>query len=133
MNKNQIINDENFLCGLSLKDKNIEVLLVYIGFENVQYYFFWNNELIFSGNDYKPSPLYDQDSLDSLISLLGFLTLKKGDTDSEYFKDYTKKQFEWSESIENEDLRTLVSDFEYLESEYHKQAKKYFKKAYYTA
>lgn len=133
MKKEQIINDENFLCGLSLKDKNIDVLLVYIGSEKVQYYFFWNDELIFSGNDYKPSPLYDQDSLDSLISLLDFLTLKKGDTDNEYFENYTEKQFKWSESFENEGLRTRVSDFENKDGEYFKQSKRYFKKAYFTA
>lgn len=128
MTKEYIKKDENFLCGLELPDQKVDVYLVYTGTEKVQYYFFLEGELLFSGNDFRPSPLFDIDSLDSIASLLGFLTLGKGDTDNEYFKDYTPDQFKWSESSECADLSCIISDYEVKDSEYHKPAKKRLKK-----
>ncbi len=47
---------------------------------------------IFVGEDFCCAPGFASDSDDSLRSLLGFLTLKPGDTDSEYFESYTDEQ-----------------------------------------
>lgn len=47
---------------------------------------------IFEGSDYFPSPLNRPLSDKSVNDLMGFLTLKQGDTDSEYFKDYNITQ-----------------------------------------
>lgn len=41
------------------------------------------------------SPLHADDSDESLIALMNFLALKPGDTDKEYFDDYTAIQLDW--------------------------------------
>lgn len=55
-------------------------------------------EVIFQGQDFKPSPCFAIDSLDSVFTLLSFLTLRKRDTDKEYFEDYTEKQLEFRDN-----------------------------------
>ncbi len=52
---------------------------------------------LFEGADFHPSPLCADDSDGSIAALLGFLTLRKGDTDDEYFADYTQIQTDFSE------------------------------------
>ena len=59
------------------------------------YEFYQDDELIFSGQDFHCSPMYAIDSYDSAMSLMGFLTLRPGDTDSEYFDEYTTRQLEF--------------------------------------
>lgn len=120
----EVKQDENFLCGLEFKREKVSVYTVYTGSQYLKYYLFKDEKILFEGNDFKPSLMHNIDSLNSLVSLLGFLTLEKGDTDDEYFKDYTKEQFEWSESCENQTIKLIVSDFDCGESEYMKEAKK---------
>jgi hypothetical protein len=48
--------------------------------------------VLFMGNDFNPSVLHAWDGNDSIASLMGFLTLRPGDTDSEYFEHYTPEQ-----------------------------------------
>lgn len=71
-----------------------------------------NGELIFKGDDYGTSPMFDAHSLDSLIGLLGFLTVKPGDTDDEYFEDYTQEQLDFVNSDLCDELSTIVYDHE---------------------
>ena len=52
---------------------------------------------LFSGEDFHCSPCCAVDSDKTLRSLLGFLTLKPGDTDKEYFDDYTDEQMAFAE------------------------------------
>ena len=47
---------------------------------------------IFEGEDFAGSPLHADDSDETLRSLLGFLTLRPGDTDREYFDSYSERQ-----------------------------------------
>lgn len=47
---------------------------------------------VFEGEDFAGSPLHADDSDATLRSLLGFLTLRLGDTDREYFADYNERQ-----------------------------------------
>lgn len=47
---------------------------------------------LFQGEDFGPSPCFADDSDKAVAALMGFLTLRSGDTDSEYFKDYTPVQ-----------------------------------------
>lgn len=54
-----------------------------------------DREVIFTGDDYSPSPMHCDDSDDSIASLLGFLTVKPGDTDRDYFEDYTERQLQF--------------------------------------
>ncbi len=49
-------------------------------------------ETVFEGEDFSGSPMHADDSDETLRALLGFLTLRPGDTDPEYFMDYTDRQ-----------------------------------------
>ena len=59
-------------------------------------------EPIFEGEDFCASPLHADDSDATLAALLGFLSLQSGDTDSEYFGDYTPRQLEWRDTYAEE-------------------------------
>jgi hypothetical protein len=43
------------------------------------------------------SPLHSVDSDAAVRSAIGFLTLRPGDTDPEYFDDYTRRQLAWAD------------------------------------
>lgn len=51
--------------------------------------------VLFSGADFRPSPMHAIDSDDSVAALMSFLTLRPGDTDREYFDNYTNVQREY--------------------------------------
>lgn len=53
----------------------------------------WHDNPVFEGNDFHSPNGYSME--ESALSLLGFLTLKEGDTDSEYFEQYTPEQIKW--------------------------------------
>jgi len=65
---------------------------------------------IFLGADFHGSPLHATDSDESVVALMGFLTLRPGDTDSEYFESYTPEQLEWAET-EAEELSCAVTEW----------------------
>lgn len=48
--------------------------------------------VVFDAADYGCSPMHSIDGVEAVAGLLGFLTLRKGDTDAEYFEDYTPEQ-----------------------------------------
>ena len=50
---------------------------------------------IFTGEDFCGSPMNADDSDATVASLLGFLTLRPGDTDPEYFERYTPAQLDF--------------------------------------
>jgi hypothetical protein len=50
-----------------------------------------------SQTDFRCSPLDVIDSNETVKCLMGFLTLRQGDIDKEYFDNYTKEQLEFSE------------------------------------
>jgi hypothetical protein len=60
--------------------------------------------IIFEGEDFAGSPMHADDSDETLAALLGFLTLRKGDTDAEYFENYTETQLAWAQSYDAEVL-----------------------------
>lgn len=68
--------------------------------------------VLFEGEDFAGSPLHADDSDETLAALLGFLTLRKGDTDAEHFESYTPEQLAWSASY---DCEILACDVHMLE------------------
>lgn len=52
---------------------------------------------LFRGEDFGPSPLHSIDGDETVASLMGFLTLRPGDTDREYFENYTPAQLAYCE------------------------------------
>lgn len=67
-------------------------------------------DVLFRGADFRPSPMHADDADETLRGLLGFLTLRPGDTDREYFAEYSERQRAFSESSECEYLAFLYSD-----------------------
>jgi hypothetical protein len=64
---------------------------------NISYELKHNNKIMFSGNDYKPSPMHDALSEESARGIIGFLSCRPGwDTDDEYFQNYTEEQKEFA-------------------------------------
>jgi len=86
------------------------------GREVVQYIFHdqrWGyGRRLFHGRDYRPSPMHAVDSPEAIAGLLGFLSLREGDTDSEYFDNYTERQITWRDSARCEELQLLVHELE---------------------
>jgi hypothetical protein len=66
--------------------------------------------VLFSGDDFGPSPMHADDSDATLRGLLGFLTLRPGDTDAEYFADYTPAQMAFAKSDAAQLLAFIYSD-----------------------
>ena len=56
-------------------------------------------KMIFNGSDFCASPFHVIDSDDTVASILGFLSLDDGDTDPEYFDDYTPEQIAWRDEF----------------------------------
>ena len=52
--------------------------------------------VVFTGQDFRGSPMHADDSDRTIGALMGFLTLQKGDTDAEYFANYTPLQLDFS-------------------------------------
>ena len=51
--------------------------------------------VIFDDRDFRPSPLHAWDSDQTVASIMGFLTLRLGDTDRDYFANYSAEQIEF--------------------------------------
>ena len=60
---------------------------------NLSYSLKEGKKVIFKGSDFGPSPMYSIDGDKTVAALLSFLTLKPGDTDPDYFANYTPEQF----------------------------------------
>jgi hypothetical protein len=64
--------------------------------------------VVFAGADFSCSPLHAIASDESLRSLLGFLTLRPGDTDADYFRNYTERQLKFCR--ENAETLSIWAD-----------------------
>lgn len=53
---------------------------------------------IFEGDDFGCSPMDSIDSDSAVAALMGFLTLRPGDTDREYFENHSEEQMEYCSS-----------------------------------
>lgn len=69
-------------------------------------------KIVFAGNDFFASPLDNPTGIDSALALMVFLTVRPGDTDQEYFENYTPDQLSFVQSFECEQLSCTISDME---------------------
>jgi hypothetical protein len=69
-------------------------------------------KVIFEGKEFYTGAGFTADSMRSVECLLGFLTLQIGDTDREYFDNYTKAQFEFINSDTADNLRLWLYERE---------------------
>jgi len=128
----QLLADENLLSTLIMRKLKIACYTFYTGGDHVRYSFWWNGKELFSGKDFKPSILYGIDSLVAMAGLLGRFAVQEGDTDKDYFKNYTPLQIEWSNSAECDHLKEYINDYFNSDSEYHTSAKRTLKRAFKT-
>ena len=70
----------------------------------------FSSDPVFFGVDFCCSPLHTIDSDETVKSLLTFLSLQKGDTDSEYFEGYTETQIQWRDM--HAETLGMVAEFE---------------------
>ncbi|MGB3203702.1 MAG: hypothetical protein WBB28_01800 [Crinalium sp.] len=68
------------------------------------------SEPLFEGNQLRCMP--GRDIIDVFADILGFLTLRPGETDEEYFDSYSPTQLSWLQTNRCEDLRSLVYEIE---------------------
>lgn len=129
MTPSEIKKNDNFAIGFEPKDYNVELYLSFHRSTHMAYHFFLGGKLLFSGTDYRPSPLHSWDGIESVVNLLAFLTCQPGDTDDSYFSDYTADQLEFAKSFLAEELKGLVYDFDSSEPEYKENARKFFEDA----
>lgn len=67
-------------------------------------------KLLFSGEDFGPAPMHCIDSDHAVEALMSFLTLRPGDTDEDYFKNYTPEQLAFCDE-HAEALSACVQDW----------------------
>jgi hypothetical protein len=91
-------------------DEGIAVVLV-PGTPMFSYCMLLDGEVLFEGSDYRPSPLH-RTTEERALCLLAFLTLQPGDTDEEYFENYTPAQLAWATSFRCECASGYVRDRE---------------------
>jgi hypothetical protein len=66
--------------------------------------------MLFEGADFGPAPMHCIDSDHAVEALMSFLTLRPGDTDEDYFKNYTPEQLAFCDE-HAEALNACVQDW----------------------
>lgn len=117
------ISDNDLLCDLNFYGYRLVTYDTYrvdsLG-KSILGYFFYDKQgaLLFSGEDFACSPVHSIDSLECCASLLTFLTLRIGDTDSEYFANYTEAQLNFANSSDCEMMQGELAIAEESDCEY---------------
>jgi len=83
-----------------------------MGHNLLAYEFKDGKKTIFKGDRFGCPAGVAIDSLKCVYALLGFLSLGKGDTDADYFEDYTQAQLDWRDSNRREHLAMIVFEWE---------------------
>lgn len=87
-----------------------------------------DGNVIASGNDFLIGMAMYPDSIESVVSLLGFLTVQKGDTDESYFANHTPEHLNWLTTSQCQEIALFVADYEDSSSEGHAGANEFFSK-----
>lgn len=66
--------------------------------------------VVFAGTDFRPSPLHAIDSDRTVEALAEFLALRAGDTDDEFFANYTERQNFWIQGDGPDRLHELIAE-----------------------
>ena len=109
MTKPEITADYNLLC--SFEYGKFSLYLIYQGTDKLHYVAFLDNDILFEGKDFRPSPMFNIDDPDSVIACIGFLTVQEHDTDPEYFANYTPAQLSYRDSRECYELYNYLADY----------------------
>ncbi len=67
-------------------------------------------DVIFDNDDVGCSPMHEPESDESVRAIIGFLSLRKGDTDAEFFDAYTPRHLKWRDEGDPEQLSLYACD-----------------------
>lgn len=122
--KTYLKQDDNFLCGLEIKDSHLDIYLMYAD-TKIVYFSFFNKQPLFIGDEFKPSATHSWDTLECAVDLLEWFTLQTGDIENDYFKNYTPFQIKWRDSMYAENLRMYALCFNNHEHDEKNEAENY--------
>jgi len=126
MNEREILSNEYLLSSLIFPESNYSLYLVSHHCQPLNYFFFKNGYLLFSGSDIPTSPSHDLESIEVITTVLFWLCIRPADTDDEFFINYTTEQKQWSTSTECLHLSYYIADFENNDSHNHSDAYNFF-------
>lgn len=96
--------------------ENLKVETYYQGTNKLPNKVYLNGELIEEDDTFRPSPCHSIDDTETMVSLLGFLTLRRDDVEEEYFETRSSdKLVNWAEGDEN--VRMMIYDYESKDDE----------------
>ena len=98
----------------TFKYKNLKVETYFKGVRHLYVKVYLKDKLIFEDGNYKPSPMYNIDDTEAMVSLLDFLMAQYGDTDKEYFEKRSCPELDEyaNESNEAGEIRMMLYDYE---------------------
>ena len=83
----------------------------FFGRTKLRYELKHDGKVIFKGSDFTGSSCHAIDSDETFGGILGFLSLRPGDTDKEYFESYTEEQREFADMY-GEELSMFAMELE---------------------
>ena len=96
--------------------ENLKVETYYNGTDKLPNKVYIGGKLIEDDETFRPSPLHCIDDVKTMVSLLGFLTLRKGDVDDDFFETRDSDTLvNWAE--EDEEVRMMLFDYECRDDE----------------
>ena len=96
--------------------ERLKVETYYVGTNKLPNKVYLDGELIHFDQTYRPSPLLCIDEPSTMVCLLGFYVLRRGDVEDDYFDAMDCPiLLEWAEN--DEEVRTMVNDWEMREDE----------------
>ena len=98
----------------TFKYKSFKVETCFKGVHHLYVKVYLKDKLIFEDGSYKPSPMYNIDDTEAMVSLLDFLMAQYGDTDKEYFEKRSCPDLDEyaNESNEAGEIRMMLYDYE---------------------
>jgi hypothetical protein len=90
---------------------NLKVETFYIGTDKIPNKVYIDGKLVQEDKTFRPSPMHCIDSTECMVSLLGFITLRRDDVEDEFFESRdTDDLVNWAE--DDEDVRMMIYDFD---------------------
>jgi len=96
--------------------ENLKVETYYQGTDKLPNKVYLNGEIVEEDDTFRPSPLHNIDDIETMVSLLGFLTLRKDDVEEEFFETRSSdKLVNWAE--DDESVRMMLYDYEHKDDD----------------
>lgn len=99
--------------------EELKVETYYIGTDKLHNKTYVNGKLIYEDDTFRPSPMYNIDDTECMVSLLGFLTLSDWDIDKDFFEKRNAPLLDqWANNNYScESIKLMINDFELADDE----------------